>query len=184
MKSLKEIRDHCEIEQDEKGEHWIWAGRRCKKNYPMCRSLNLATGKSETMSVLRAGWQMANMKSIEPHRKIYSVCGVKDCCNPAHARNGTYAQFGAHIRKSGAWVGLQTKVAGSRRGSIKRTKMTPELARECQTCGESLTQMAARLGLTVRQCARARSGLLKCFEPVGSMFTGLMASNTKWSVRA
>lgn len=184
MKSLDELKSSCAMEIDERGEHWIWQGRRCQQGYPMTRAPNVITGKSEAKSVLRAAWDFSHGSPVPPKRKIYNTCSVTDCVNPAHAKCGTYKEFGKFVQRNKLWVGRNTKIIGSRKGAQKRTNMTKEIVTEIQNCNETLEVMALRLNRTVRQVQRARSGLIKCFEPVGGMFTSLMAANTKWSARA
>lgn len=172
MRTLAEVRDRCRI--DELTGCWVWTGAR-SAGLPRIYAPN-ADGRMQGIPARRALWLMLNPGKVLPAGwRVWGTCDCVLCVNPEHARAGDAKAWGRHTSRSGKLLGDITRKVKARQSSQARSVLTPELIAQIQASSETGEQLAARLGVARSTISRARCGQVVCFEPVGGLFSGLMA---------
>lgn len=123
----------------------------------------------------RAVWHVRTGKAIPKGHRVFGTCENAACLNPEHAKCGTTGELGALTKKLGRFKNKPARIAASRISGRKRSHLTPELIAEIQASEETGVAIAQRLNLGREVVSRARRGKIKAFQPIGGMFSGLMA---------
>jgi hypothetical protein len=155
---------------------WIWKGADHERRAAVWLSVG---GKGITATAARAAAILTG-KEIPAGWRAWSACGNPMCCNPAHARVGTMADFGSWQRETGALCGNAKTIAAQRANGRARSKITMAIAREVRQSALRLEDEAERIlteyGITVstKLLSAVRRGE-RLMEP--SPFFGLVAVN-------
>jgi len=168
-KTIAEIKDRCRI--DEFTGCWNWAGAMGQGKYP--RIWQTENGQERSMPGRRAAW-LAIGRELPSGWRVYGTCDSLTCVNPAHIKAGLTEEFGAHTRATGKQKGNINRIKANRLTGRKRAALTPEMLAEVITSNETGVALAARLGVASATISGYRRQGLRCYEPVGGIFSGLM----------
>jgi hypothetical protein len=121
----------------------------------------------------RAVWHIVNGVGIPEGYRVYGICECLQCLNPAHAKCGPVAQWGAHMKKTGYYQGSIPRQLASRAGGKRRSALTEGSLQVIRNSDAPGRQLARELGVSEQIVSKARNGHLRCFQPIGSPFAGL-----------
>ena len=184
MKTLKEIKGRCYV--DEAG-HWIWRGAtQDGQSIPVIQGPNLSKGGvQQPQTGARVVWQLNHQKAIPPKYRCYAECFVPLCLNPGCVVASTTTMMHAKRQKAGLFMKSIRRTMANRRSAEAFSKITAEMYQEIISSSETGPVIGARLGITRHLVSKVRTGKTGLrFQPIGGMFTGLLAANTQWSKRA
>lgn len=182
MKTIQEVKGRCRID----GQHWIWTGAMTEDGWPRICGPDHTNhaGKPTTQHGRRAVYHMASGKPIPSGWRVFGTCEERSCVAPNHLECKPVAERGAEVAASGAWKGRVARVAANRATGRTRSSLTPELIALIYSSTKKGTELAAETGLSRSTVSRVRTGKALCFEPVGGLFTGLLAANQSNERRA
>lgn len=174
MKTIEEVMGRCFIDDD---GHWLWRGAKHCKSGPRISAPVLPGGEMASQPGRRAVWQMVEGKPIPKGWRAYGTCDEPLCVNPKHIKCGTSEDVGAHWAKTDKFKGQPKRIAANRSIGRKRASYTPEQLAEVIGSSESAAALCRRMGLGREVVSRMRRGTAVAFQPVGGMFSGLIAAN-------
>ena len=171
--TLDDIKARCFITDE---GCWEWRGA-SSEGVPRIYAPNHQKEGSPMESQVgrRAVWHVRTGKAIPKGHRVFGTCENAACLNPEHAKCGTTSELGALTKKLGRFKNKPARIAASRISGRKRSHLTPELIAEIQASEETGVAIAQRLNLGREVVSRARRGKIKAFQPIGGMFSGLMA---------
>jgi hypothetical protein len=108
---------------------------------------------------------------------VFGTCEEPMCLAWNHMECKPFVQKRAEIAASGVWKGRVNKIAANRATGRKRSHLTPELIARILASTKTGVALADELGVPERTISKVRRGRIVAFEPVGGLFTGLLASN-------
>lgn len=122
---------------------WLWKGAIRQGGGAAIHIHDPALGRDVIVSAPRA---VAILKGKEIPRpgKSWTICGNPHCCNPLHERTGTYAEWGAWIRESKAWVGNLRRLGANAALGRRRSKINLAIARQMRASPLTQKQEAQR----------------------------------------
>lgn len=172
--TLDDIKARC-VEQD---GCWLWRGA-MTNGFPKIFAPDHTNhaGEKTSQPGKRAVWHVKTGKAIPKGWRVFGTCGNKACCSPQHINCQPEKEWGRQIAESGAWKGDMRRIIANRVHSRARTKLTPELIQEITTSRETGAAVARRLNLSKQTVSKARQGKARAYEPVGGLFSGLLAAN-------
>lgn len=173
--TLDDIKARCFITED---GHWLWRGAK-SDGHPRIWAPNYSKPGAPFASQhgKRAAWNLVNQKPIPEGWRVFGTCNHLDCVNPKCTDCGPGSAWGARLSKAIARKGKAARMASARRGGQKRTLLTPEQIAEAKTSKRPGRELAREWGVSEQTVSKARKGQTVCYEPVGGVFTGLMAAN-------
>jgi predicted XRE-type DNA-binding protein len=175
MRTLQEIKGRCRINDD---GCWIWTGAMSVDDYPRIYAPDFtAGGKMRAQTGRRAVWHIKTGKPIASGWRVFGTCDDQLCLNPAHSVCQPVAERGAVVAASGKWRGSVTRLIANRRTGRRRSVLTPEMVAHIRSSTKKGIEVARELGVPRSQVSRVRSGKMPAFEPVGGLFSGLLAAN-------
>lgn len=178
--SITGLRQRCTIaEPGNPDSCWIWKLAHRPNGGAAINLYDPDVGHEVVASAPRAVAILRGMPRPKPG-KSWTTCGHQDCCQPNHARTGTYAEWGEWLRKSGQLKGsIKRKVATTAHWR-SRSAIDMDIARQMRASPLNATEEARvwseKLGLFVSHdlVTKVRSG--HCWnEP--TPFAGLGARN-------
>ncbi len=174
MKTLEEIKFHCEITED---GHWLFKRGQREGGRPNIYGPDYtrANGGMTTQCGLRAVWHIVNRKAVPEGWRVFGTCDEKACCNPAHIRCAPEADFGRFHRRKKTFKGKTRRILANQANSRKRARMTPELIQYIQTSPKTGRELAKELQMGASLVSKARRGEYVCFGGSGGIFGGLVA---------
>lgn len=175
MRTIDQVRGACRI--DDITGCWVWTGA-TDKGQPKIYAPDWTNrdGALTTQTGQRAVWHMLNQHAIPTRWRVYSTCRTARCLNPEHLKVGSQKQWG---RDSAAWGALRGDIrvqVRNRRTGQARSDLTPETYAEVLTSKEKGVEIARRLDVSESTVSKARRGTIVCFQPIGGMFSGLLAA--------
>lgn len=181
MKTLEDIRQRCVITDD---GHWLWRGALTAEGRPRIHAPDYTNGGvMKPQCGTRAVWHCATEKPIPKGWRAYGTCDEKACCNPAHVKCTSEADFGAWLRRTGKYKGDTKRVLANRAISRGRSVLTPERIAYIQASPKLGKDLAVELGMSASTVSKARRGEVLVFQGAG-LFSGLMAANQAGRARA
>ncbi len=174
--NLEIIKNRCRVDDD---GHWIWQGALSNGKWPRIFAPNLAKPgwPMETQTGRRAVWQMHTGMAIPDGWRVYGTCEYDQCLNPNCMKCGPASDWGQQLRVTQKYKGRANRQAASRSVGRRRSVLTEESYMEVLTSNESGRALARRLQVSEQTVSKARNGELVCFQPVGGLFSGLLAAN-------
>lgn len=182
--TLDDIKARCHINDD---GCWIWKGALSEKKWPRVWAPNHSLPGSPMRSQpgRRAVWNVKTGKAIPDGHRVYGTCDCDLCINPDHGKCGPTSDYGKHISKTGKFKGQPRRIAANRATGRKRSKTPPDVIQEILGSDDAGIVLAAKLGLTPQRISRVKNGRAGiCWQPVGGLFSGLMAANETSKRRA
>lgn len=173
--TLDDIKGRCFITDD---GHWLWRGA-LSDGHPRIWAPNYSKpGAPKTgQHGKRAVWNVVNQKPLPQGWRVFGTCIHTTCINPACIDAGPGQAWGERLSKSIARKGKLARITASRLTGQKRSLLTPERIEEAKASPKTGRELAREWGVSEQVISRARNGQVKCFQPVGGLFTGLMAAN-------
>ena len=183
MKTLEEIKGRCYI--DEAG-HWIWRGAVQDVATPIIQGPNLSKGgKLQPQTGARLVWQLKHQIPVPAKYRCYAECFVPLCVNPDCIVANTTTAMHAKRKKAGLLMQSVRRTLANRRSAHSTSRLTHDMVKEILASNESGPVLGARFGISRALVSKVRTGKTGLrFQPIGGMFTGLLAANTNWSKRA
>lgn len=182
--TLDDIKARCFI--DDEG-HWIWKGANNEGKYPHVWAPDYSKDGAPmcTQTGRRAVWHLKTKQPIQKGWRVYGTCGHTLCLNPKHMACGPVSEWGKHLRDTGIFKNKPKRIAANRAIGQKLAKTTPESIADIMGSDESGLQIAERIDLSPQLISRVRNGKAGiCWEPVGGIFSGLLAANETSKRRA
>lgn len=125
----------------------------------------------------RAVWNVKTGKAIPEGYRAYGTCECDQCLNPNHMKCGPTSDLGEHIKKEGKFKGSHKRKAANRATGQTRAKTSPEMIAEIVSSHEDGVTLSAKLNISRQIISKIRQGKSgMCWEPVGGMFSQLMAA--------
>jgi hypothetical protein len=174
MRTLEDVQGRCRI--DEFSGCWVWTGA-VDRGQPKIYAPDWTnrSGELTTQTGQRAMWHIVNQRAIPRCWRAYSTCRTVCCLNPDHLKVGSHAEWGRDSSRSGELKGdIRVKVRNRRTGRT-RSALTPETYAEVLMSSEKGVEIAKRLAISESTVSKARTGAIVCFQPIGGMFSGLLA---------
>lgn len=176
MRTIDEVRGACRI--DEVTGCWLWAGGRyggiARIHAPDWTS---AGGAMRPQAGRRAVWHILNPgKALPKGVMVFGTCTSSLCVNPACSMVGTRKQHGAMAKKTGRYKDKPQRILANRKIARKLSTITPEIAADILASNEGHTAYGRRTGISREVVRRVRSGKPMAFQPIGGMFSGLLAA--------
>lgn len=159
IRSLDGLRLRCYI--DEQSGCWRW---RLACGRDGSASTNIITAdRVYHMRGRRAALLLTG--KLRPGSLVWQgpACSYRDCCNPAHARQGSHREFVAWQVQMGMHS-TPAKRFGALKAARARAKVTPEIALAMRTSDETLRVLAARYGVCESTVSAVRRGT-RCPDP-------------------
>jgi hypothetical protein len=177
MRTIEDVRGACRI--DDITGCWVWTGA-VDRGQPKIYAPDWTAhnGAMKTQTGQRAVWHMGNQHAIPKRWRVYSTCRTVCCLNPEHLKVGSQKEWG---RDSARWGFLKDDVrvrVRNRRTGRSRSELTPETYAEVLASSEKGVVIAKRLGISDSTVSKARTGAIVCFQPIGGMFSGLLAAGS------
>ena len=169
MKDIEEIRGRCVVAED---GHWLWRGSCRPDGRPNIWAPDYTRGGMQVQSGPRAVWHCITEAPIPANWRAYGTCSEPTCCNPAHVKCTSEADFGKWLARTGKFKGKTRRILANRAIGRARSKVTPGLILEIQASNETGRALARRLNLLETIVSRARRGEFAAFQSA-SPFTGL-----------
>ena len=172
--NIEQIKDRCRI--DEFTGCWLWTGAK-SSGWPRiwAPDYTLHSGELRTQTGRRAVWHVKTGKPIPAGWRVFGTCTARNCCNPAHMVCEPVAVQGQKVAASGKLKGNIVRITANRRTGRTRAGLDAETRQAVRHSEESGLALAERLGCSPQTISRIRNHRDAAFQPVGGMFTGLMA---------
>lgn len=169
----EDVKQRCHVDADT--GCWHWRGALSDGKWPRIYAPNLSKPGEpmEAQTGRRAVWQLATGKAIPEGFRVFGICRSGDCLNPKHMVCGSTAEWGQHKSKTGIHKTMTHRI-GSRKTGKARSVLTEETYAEVVSSTEPGTQIAKRLGVSMQTVSKARRGQMRCFQPIGNPFSGLL----------
>lgn len=175
MRTIEEIKGRCVITED---GHWIWKGALRPDGRPniYAPDYTRAGGAMRTQCGTRAVWHCVHQKAMPPGHRAIGTCGEKACCNPKCVSSVSEEQFGARLRRTGAYKGKAARILANRAIGRKRSVLTAERIAYIQASTKLGIELAAELGISRTTVSKARRGEIVVFDaaPAAGMFSALI----------
>jgi hypothetical protein len=174
--TLDDIRARCVIDNG----CWLWKGAK-SDGLPRIWApdhTNHAGGMSSQPG-RRAVHHVKTGQAIPAGWRVFGTCTSKLCVAPHHTDCKAPAEEGARVAASGKLKGQVKRIAANRAIGRKRSRLTAELIETIRTSRKSGQALSLETGLARQTISKARTGQALAFEPVGGLFTGLLAANDK-----
>ena len=181
MKTITDVKGRCRI--DDEG-HWIWTGANIDGKHPRVVGPDHTRGGTYTQTGKRAVWHMVKGRPIPAGWRVYSTCNVPLCLNPNHIACGPGTEVGQHWRETGVHKNSIAHKLANRKTSRARSTLTDEKAAEILASNESGAALCRRLGVSRNQVDKLRRGRPQAIQPLGGLFSGLLAANDRGVRRA
>ena len=109
-------------------------------------------------TTMRAAWLLGRGKLPEKHT-VWRTCRSSDCCNPAHMRAGTKAQWGEWQRMSGHLRGRPERKSINRRIKVEsgQTHLTMEIAAWVRESPQTGREVAHAIAATEQTVSKIRT---------------------------
>ena len=170
MRTIEEIMDRCVITDD---GHWLWKGALRPDGRANIYAPNYTKGGMTVQHGPRAVWHCHTGKPIPAGWRAYGICDEMKCCNPAHVRCTSDAEFGQWVRRTGKLKGQTARIFANRATLRKRSVVNPDLIFFIQTSDKTGVALAAELGLSKQVVSKARRGEY-VIHRTGDMFSQLI----------
>lgn len=178
---IEDIRARCRIEDG----HWIWTGATSDGHARIwAPDYTLHAGEMRTQTGRRAVWHVKTGKPIAAGWRVFQTCTMPGCIAPHCVEARPVSKQGEIVAASGKLKGRISRIKANRATGRTRSHLTPELIAEIQGSNEKGQQLAARLDLCRTIISKVRRGKALAFEPVGGLFSGLLAANSESARRA
>jgi hypothetical protein len=165
---IESLRVRCDIADDDPDTCWLWTGAMTGSSSPIPTAQ--LPGGNGGGSVRR--WVHETFKGpVAPGHIVWCKCGHNRCLNLTHFTSGTRQQWGAWVRKTGAWSGLSTYMVSNRKAGLARAVITAEVLADIESRGERTVDAAARLGVAPSSISRARRKSNVATVPHASIFS-------------
>lgn len=149
--SLDWVKARC----TEDGDCLIWKNRTSEDGRPLARSYQGDGKRGTTRDVARAHWEAVN-GPVPEGLFVASSCGNPRCLNLEHRELIDRSEVNRRAwRKPDVRARRLVKITERSRG---RGKLTLELARDIRSSGETLKEVAARLGISIETASNVRRG--------------------------
>jgi len=174
--TLDDIKDRCRIDEDT--GCWIWTGAK-SGGWPRIWAPDhtLHAGELRTQTGRRAAWHIKTGKPIPSGWRVFGTCTQRDCCNPAHMVCEPTAKQGAKVAASGRLKGRIARITANRSTGRRRSHIDAEARKSIRDSNERRDVLAARHQCSPQTISRIRAGKDLAFQPVGGMFSALLAAN-------
>ena len=153
--TLSALRDRCRVDPDTDCWHWslhfdgvtpmVWCRIDGVRRKLRGRAAAVALSRGEYLPRGDMAWARKQCKSA-------------DCVNPAHAKTGPKAQWGADMAASGRWKGQPAKVRASREIGRARRALTTEQVDYIKASAKTIVALAAELGVSKSLVGGVRGG--------------------------
>ena len=172
--TLDDIKGRCKIVDG----HWLWAGA-CSDGWPRIAAPEFTRhdGRKTSQHGRRAVWHVINRQPIPAGWRVFGTCEERTCINPEHIVCEPTAKWGKRVANSGKWRGLAERITKVRAAGRKRSHLTPDLIEAILASPKTGQALTVELGLSRTVISKARCGKATAFQPVGGLFTGLLATN-------
>lgn len=131
----------------------------------------------KTQTGRRAVWHIKSGVAIPAGYRVYGDCECDQCLNPAHMKCGPTSEYGEHIKETGKFKGSVKRITANRATGQKRSKISPGQIAAILGSYETGKDISARMNVSRQLISRYRTGKGGlCWEPVGGMFSQLMAA--------
>lgn len=172
--TLDDIKDRCRIEDG----HWIWAGASTRGIARIwAPDFTRHAGGMRSQTGTRAVWHIKTGKAIPTGWRVFITCDRPGCIAPKCLICQDPSERGQEVSASGVLKGSIRHRVNSRKTGRARSKLNPELIAFIKTSPLNGEQVAARTGLSRTTVSKVRKHGVPSFEPVGGIFTGLLAAN-------
>lgn len=171
--TVSDLRDRCRLVDG----HWLWAGA-LSDGYPRIWAPEHTTrgGGLVTQTGRRAMWHVKTGQAIPTGWRVFGTCGERTCIAPDHMVCRPVAEQGAVVAQKGSLKGNVRRIVANRASGRQRSKLTPELIALIHASDKTGLQLARELQVAPQTISKARQGKALAFEPVGGLFTGLLAA--------
>lgn len=151
VRTLEDLEERCRVDEDT--ECWHWLGAKNSHQTGMVYLPELRSTKTVVSAALILSGRKPGRGQIG-----FITCGSPDCCNPAHVKRGTRAEWGAFIAAAKRFHGSPKRVAAHAALCRKRRSLTDEQAREIRMSEEPGVVLAQRYGVSPKIISRVRRG--------------------------
>lgn len=170
---LNDLKERCRIEDG----HWIWVGA-FAGIVPRIWAPDYTKGGAMTSQAgPRAVWHVKTGKAIPEGFRVFRTCDRVGCIAPHCITCQDPTERGREVSASGVLKGSVRHRVNSRKTGRARSKLSPELIETIKTSPELGYVLAGRLGLSKTTVSKVRKHGCPSFEPVGGIFSGLLAAN-------
>jgi DNA-binding transcriptional regulator YiaG len=158
IRTVEDIRQRCRI--DPFTECWIWGLAHRDNGGAYMSVIHPVTGKASATHGRRAALLLASGADLPAGVYCYAGpdCRHFDCCNPAHARYSTRAEYGAWQRDSGQLKGKVARVKSAQATAMAQRKLTPEQVNAIRSSLVSDAKLAATYGVCRKTINNVRNG--------------------------
>lgn len=171
---MDDIKGRCRI--DELTGCWLWVGAK-SEGWPRIWAPDHTNhgGELRTQTGRRAAWHVKTGKPIPAGWRVFGTCQARNCVNPAHMVCEPVSVQGQKVAASGKLKGNIARITANRKTGRTRAGLDAETRNAVRESEESGLVLAGRLGCSPQTISRIRNRRDMAFQPVGGMFTGLMA---------
>jgi hypothetical protein len=179
--NLNDIKDRCRIEDG----HWLWSGA-ISNTLPRvwAPDYTLRAGGMTNQTGRRGVWHLKTRQPIPIGWRVFGTCKEPKCMNPAHMVCRATSEQGAMVAASGKLKGSVHRITANRATGRKRTALSPELRGWLNETPQTGVDAAHGLGVSVQTISKFKTGKAMSLEPVGGLFTGLLAAANDFNRRA
>lgn len=151
--TLKKLRERCSLRDPKDPDCcWLWKGAIRESGQAAIHMIDPRTGKATNVTAPHAV-AILKGKDIPRPGRCWTSCGNRLCCQPKHERTGTYAEWGAWIRETKAWVDNERVRAAASAAGRRRSKINMDIARQMRasplTDSAEAKRWSARLGYSL-----------------------------------
>lgn len=172
--TLNDLMERCRVEDG----HWIWIGA-ASRGVPRiwAPDFTQAEGRMTSQPGRRAVWHVKTGKPIPEGWRVFGTCDRPDCIAPGHIVCRDPAVEGRKVAASGKLKGRVGRKLAARKTGRARSKLDLQLIEFIKTSPLTGEQVAAQTGLSTTTVSKVRKHGAPSFEPIGGIFSGLLAAN-------
>jgi len=172
--TLDDIKARCVLQDG----CWLWRGA-LSDGWPRIFAPDYTKkgGAKTSQPGKRAVWHVKTGKPIPSGWRVFGTCQAKTCCNPAHIQCQPVAEWGKRVAESGRLQGVMRRIVANRATGRARAKLTGQDVEEIMASEETGLVLASRYGVAPQTISKARHGKARAHQPVGGLFSGLLAAN-------
>jgi len=173
VRTLEEIKGRCVITDD---GHWLWRGALRHDGRPniYAPDYTRADGGMCTQCGMRAVWHCVNGKAVPEGYRVFGTCDELACCNPAHIKCTSVADYGAWLQRTGKRKGQTARILANRAIGRQRALLTPEQILYVQTSKKTGVALAVELGVSTSVLSKYRRGESIAVRADRGLFSGLI----------
>lgn len=164
MRTVADLKLRCWVDEDT--DCWQWRGGHSGDGHP--RLWLPALGRPVTLGI--AACYLRTGKKPEKGSYWRTVCGTKDCANPAHRKPGTRSQqmLAHNMRRDQV---QRSRVAAGKRAV---SSLSDEAVQDIRSSAEVLRVVAQRHGISIAHASAIRRGESRVLmAPASSVFSAV-----------